>query len=225
MQSLFIILKSGGIMMKIENSVLVELDSSDIHFEILRIPKEMTDISDEAWQGLTLLSPDVEQILVEDGNPAFKSENNCLIDIENKTLALACKNSIIPTDDSVNIIGRCAFNGLDDLKSIEISENITDIGYMALAFCDLEEIVIPESVDNIEDLCFCLNAQTLKKITIKGKNTKIGNAAFGTYKELQSFEQTATMPESIANTLTVCAPADSYAARYAKEYDIDFEEI
>ena len=211
--------------MKIENGVLVELDSNDILSEILCFPKEMIDVSDEAWQWLTLPRPEVEQIVVEDGNPAFKSENNCLIDIENKTLALACKNSIIPTDDSVKIIGKCAFNGLEDLKSIEIPENITDIGYMAFAFCGLEEVVISENVENIEDLCFCLNAQTLKKITIKGKDTKIGNAAFGTYKELQSFEQTATMPELIANTLTVCTPADSYAARYAKEYDIDFEEI
>lgn len=119
----------------------------------------------------------LEEIIVDAKNPKYKSVNNCLINKETKTLVLGCKNSIIPADGSVTVIGTRAFETAR-FTEIAIPNGIIEIGEGAFAWCMmLESIVIPDSVKIIGDEAFmdCESAKTLKI----GKGVEsIGHGAF-----------------------------------------------
>ncbi len=206
--------------MKIENGVLIEFD---VYCPHIVFPRTMTAISEKMYEYLGL-TDDIESIEVEDGNPVYRSVNNCLIDSATGTLIMGCKNSVIPDDNTIKKIGKLAFDGCLALEKIEIPEGVTEIGYMAFAFTSIEGIVIPESVTEISPLCFALNPQ-LKTVTIKGKNTKIGKMAFATKGEVKKHNRPTLIPESKANNIKIIAPKDSLAFEYAKEYEIQFEEL
>lgn len=149
--------------MKIENSVLKYID--ELNCPHLVFPKDMTDIDDEFYMALGI-TDDIETIEVEEGNPYYHSAGNCLIETQTKTLVLGCKNSVIPDDGSVTKIGKCAFNGCQALKRIEIPESVTELGYMSFAYTGLEEVVIPEDLAEIAPHSFSLN-RYLEKIVVK----------------------------------------------------------
>ncbi len=189
----------------------------------LVFPRAMQRIDEMAFESLNLLTTSIESIEIEDGNEYFHSKNNCLIETATKTLVLGCKNSIIPDDGSVEIIGEYAFNGCMGATSIEIPEGVKEIHNMAFAYTDFEEIVIPESIELIAEDCFILNPQ-LKSITIKSKNAFINNLAFGTILELYDFYQEEAYPAN-SDDLVIKAPKDSTAIAYAKRFGIKYEEI
>ena len=151
--------------MKIENGVLKYID--ELNCPHLVFPEDMTDIADEFYMALGV-TDDIETIEVEKGNPYYHSAGNCLIETQTKTLVLGCKNSVIPDDGSVTRIGKCAFNGCQALKRIEIPESVTELGYMSLAYTGLEELVVPEHLEEIAAHSFSLN-RYLEKIIVKEK--------------------------------------------------------
>ena len=115
------------------------------------IPDSVTSIDSYAFFGCTGL----ESINIEEGNPIYHSEGNCLIETESKTLIVGCKNSVIPTDGSVASIGYGAFEDCTGLTSITIPDLVTSIGAWAFAACDgLTSIAIPDSVTSIGDSAF-----------------------------------------------------------------------
>lgn len=208
--------------MTIVNGILfdVEIENNASH---LVFPRTMQKIDKMAYESLNLLTSTLESIEVEEGNEYFHSKNNCLIETATKTLVLGCKNSIIPDDGSVEIIGELAFNGVMGATSIEIPEGVKEIHNMAFAYTDYEEIVIPESIELITEDCFALNPQ-LKSITIKSKNAFINNLAFGTILELYDFYQEEAYPAN-SDELIIKAPKDSIAIAYAKRFGIKYEEL
>jgi hypothetical protein len=87
------------------------------------------------------------KITVEEENPVYHSEGNCLIETESKTLVIGCQTSIIPTDGSVTSIGNGAFGYCSGLTSIVIPDSVTSIGAGAFNGCDrFTSIVIPDGV-------------------------------------------------------------------------------
>lgn len=95
----------------------------------------------------------IKSISVEEGNPYYYCENNCLIETATKTLVLGCKNSIIPND--IKKIGDGAFYFALGLKKVVIPESVEEIGEIAFRFCkDLEEVEIPNSVMEIGEATF-----------------------------------------------------------------------
>ena len=94
-------------------------------------------------------------ITVESGHTKYHSAGNCLIESESKTLILGCKNSIIPTDESVTSIGNYAFAGCSSLTSITIPNSVTSIGNYAFRSCSsLTSVTIPNSVITIGEHAF-----------------------------------------------------------------------
>ena len=78
----------------------------------------------------------------------------------------------------VTVIGDCAFNSNESIKSISIPNTVTDIEYGAFGYCKgLESIYIPASVKNIEN-CFymCTNLQS---INVDGNNVNYSSDSFG----------------------------------------------
>ena len=208
--------------MTIVNGILFDVEIENNATRLV-FPRAMQRIDEMAFESLNLLTASIESIEVEDGNEYFHSKNNCLIETATKTLVLGCKNSIIPDDGSVEIIGEYAFNGCMGATSIEIPEGVKEIHNMAFAYTDFEEIVIPASIELIAEESFVLNPQ-LKSITIKSKDAFINNLAFGTILELYDFYQEEAYPAN-SDDLVIKAPKDSTAIAYAQRFGIKYEEI
>ncbi len=89
----------------------------------------------------------LSSIEVSPENKTFTAKNNCLIEIETKTLVKGCLTSVIPDDGSVEIIGRDAFS-LFPIETMVIPEGIKEIGYGAFdGCCNLKSIVLPRSLE------------------------------------------------------------------------------
>lgn len=208
--------------MTIVNGILFDVEIENNATRLV-FPRAMQRIDEMAFESLNLLTTSIESIEVEDGNEYFHSKNNCLIETATKTLVLGCKNSIIPDDGSVEIIGEYAFNGCMGATSIEIPEGVKEIHNMAFAYTDFEEIVISASIELIAEESFVLNPQ-LKSVTIKSKDAFINNLAFGTILELYDFYQEEAYPAN-SDDLVIKAPKDSTAIAYAHRFGIQYKEI
>lgn len=152
----------------------------------IRIPKSVTCIEDNAFEGCGLKSIhipagvrkigceafseccELESITVDDDNPFYRSEGNCCLTKDGKTLVFGCRNSVIPR--TVEVIGRSAFHWCEGLS----------------------EITIPSSVKRIDNRAFygCI---TLRKLIVENGISTIGADAFGRCSALRI----VSLPESI----------------------------
>ncbi len=139
---------------------------------------------------------DIEEIVVAENNPVYRSTGNCLIDIKKKTLIRGCKNSVIPSDGSVTVIGERAFsnnsahprNSVHSKGSLKIviPDGVKKIGKYAFDFnYALESVIMADSVKTIEKGAFSC-CYKLKSIKFgKGIET-IGDNAFYYSHSLES---------------------------------------
>lgn len=139
--------------------------------ESVSIGKNVTYIGKNAFSSL---GSALVSVTVEHGNTSYKSVDNCLVDIADKTLVLGCRNSIIPDDGSV-----------------------TDIGYKSFAYVSgLEAIEIPASVKYISDCAF-MQCADLSSVEIKGILETVGGNAFDALPETATvtFTQKCALPD------------------------------
>ena len=96
----------------------------------IQIPSSVTVIGEgnNPFRG----SQSVTSISVEEGNPVYYSEGNCLIERDTKTLIVGCRNSVIPND--VVAIGKAAFErGMEGPLCLPAS--VTSLGESAFFNC------------------------------------------------------------------------------------------
>ncbi len=137
-------------------------------------PKSVTSIGDEAFSFCT----QIESIVVEKGNAKYHSAGNCLIETQSKTLVFGCKNSVIPTDGSVESIGRGAFSGCSHLTKTDIPNSVTSIGAGAFYYCTgLTGATIPDSVQSIGEGAFG-GCSGLTRLNIGSGVKNIGKHSF-----------------------------------------------
>ncbi len=149
------------------------------------IPKNVNSIADDAFQGCSNL----ESITVDPENTSYHSENNCLIQTEEKKLIAACKDSVIPADGSVTCLMLNSLNKCSELTRIDFPDCITeihgpnDVGLTSVAFpngvtnitgfkycTSLTDISIPNSVKNIDAFNGCTG---LKEVVFPNGITNI----------------------------------------------------
>ena len=120
----------------------------DYPFESISIPSTVKYIDQgNTHEAGTFDTINLVQINVHPDNPVFASVDNCLIDKTTKTLVLGCKNSKIPSDGSVKIIGGWAFYNCEDLETLEIPEGVETIYAMAFYYCrNLKTVNIPSTM-------------------------------------------------------------------------------
>ena len=148
----------------------------------LFIPNSVASIAVSAFSGCT----GIEQIVVESGNPAYDSRDNCnaVIQTYGNTLKIGCKSTIIPS--SVFSIGNSAFSGCTGLTSINIPNSVTSIGVGAFSNCiGLTSLTIPNSVTSIgEDAFLCCSGLT--SLVLPNSVSHIDNYAFNSCYNLNS---------------------------------------
>lgn len=165
------------------------------------IPKTISKIEVEAFLNCGYL----ETIVVEEGNPAYYSVDNCLIQKSGKKLRYACKNSIIPSDGSVLTIENQAFQGCVGLTHVYIPAAIQDVDTHSFFNCvNIETIEVEEGSAYYESKGNCLIEKATKELVLGCKNsviptdgsvTKIASIAF--------FDETPITSLSIPESVTV----------------------
>ncbi len=139
-------------------------------------------VTDFLWNG----ENNLESIQVENGNKKYKAKNNCLIDVSSKTLVLGTKNSIIPGDGSVEIIGARAFEDCKTLSEITIPNKIKRIESWAFSDCDsLTSIAIPNSVEYVGMGSF-FACKSLRNVGIGSGVTKLNGSTFAYCEKLEN---------------------------------------
>lgn len=139
----------------------------------INIPNSVTNIETGAFMGCYRL----ESISVSPGNTVYDSRDNCnaIIEKATNTLIVGCKNSVIP--NSVIRIGKEAFYA-SELDDIIIPNSVTEIEEKAFGTCDrLQSIVIPNGVINIGKAAF-YECVYLKTVKISNSVKNIGDKAF-----------------------------------------------
>ncbi len=93
------------------------------NLKTLHLPASVEEIDPTAFFGCTAL----ESITVDEGNTYYRAEGNCLIEIATGRLIVGCKNSVIPDDGSVKIIGRRAFYECTGLATLHLPDSLSII--------------------------------------------------------------------------------------------------
>ena len=171
----------------------------------LRIPKSVTTLgADENGVGIVYQAPNLQRIIVEEGNPVYDSRNNCnaIIETATNTLLSGCKNTSIPS--GIKTIGAFAFWGCADLQTIEIPTSIKTIKQGAFYETGLTRFIIPSNV-TLEDATY-QNTQTilggifagceqLTDIVIPEGTTRIASGMLAGCSSLESL----TIPNSVTS--------------------------
>jgi len=125
--------------------------SGDDELRTVTIPASLTSIDGNAFSYCTYL----EEIIVDENNPKYDSHENCnaIIETETNTLITGCRTTSIPY--SVEIIGRKAFAGAEQLTSIDITGQVRIIGEESFRNCTyLSSVTIGNCVETIENQAF-----------------------------------------------------------------------
>ena len=118
----------------------------------ITIPNTVTKIEDAVFKE----SDEMTDIIVENDNPQFSSEDGVLFN-KDKTVLIECpkgkKTYTIP--EGVTIIGEKAFSNCYKLSSVTIPNSVTNISYDAFRNCySLTSLFIPNSVIKIGTKAF-----------------------------------------------------------------------
>ena len=115
--------------------------------ESLTLGKSITSIPHAGLNDLIHL----KYINVAEGNPVYRAEGNCLIEIATKKLIKGALNSVIPGGGSVKIIGSYAFAYLVGLRTMIIPEGVEEFAGDTFSHCqDLESIVLCSTLKQMQ---------------------------------------------------------------------------
>ncbi len=177
----------------------------------LHLPASVSNIEELAFWGCGNL----ESITVDEKNPYYHVSGNCLIETATGKLILGCKDSLIPDDGSVKILGFGAFYNCYELTEITIPESVTvmedqcfyqcyalsrveikapltSLGERAFYACNLTEIDLPDTLTTLSSYVFA-DCENLTKIEIPPSVTRIHSNAFGECMSLTEM----TIPSSV----------------------------
>lgn len=160
---------------------------SSCKFRSFCVPSQVQEIPGNPFSGCRYITA----ISAEEGNAYYHVNNNCLIETNTKILVAGFRDSIIPMDGSVTIIGYSAFDCIP-IEVVEIPDCVTDIKGLAFSNTNITSITIPNSVTSIGDSAFHACAG-LTSITIPDGVTSILKTTFSQCANLSSI----TIPNSV----------------------------
>ena len=143
------------------------------------------------------------EIIVNDDNPVYKLEGNCLIDIGGNILVRGNKISIIP--NSIESIGALAFSGCGGLTQIKIPDNVKTIEKNAFSDCvDLHTAELPENINEIPERAFS-GCAGLINVKTGGNIARIGEHAFDGCASLKKIFLPESLEEIGSSAFYKCA--------------------
>lgn len=155
--------------------------------EAVQIPNSVTTIQNNPFYS----SEKIESVMVEEGNPVYASENNCIINRLTNTVVIGCKNSVIP--EGVVAIGPYAFGQCGLTRMLDIPSSVTAIGTHAFLSCqDPGSLVIPETVTDIAPEAFIYGR--FSTVTLPQSMNTIPYRLFGMCQWMGE----VTIPESVS---------------------------
>lgn len=183
------------------------------------IPKTVTSIfnnigedspqsSPDFYGGIFYNCPNLESVIVDENNPVYHSDGNCIIETETKTLVSGCVSSVIPDDGSVTKIKGLAFGAVGNLKSLFIPSAIESIAvspFIDPAFLtnvEIESIAVSEDNPYYHSAGNCLIETATGRLVAGCKNSvipddgsviSIGDYAFTLVPDLENI----TIPDSV----------------------------
>lgn len=167
----------------------------------LSIPSTVVEIGIGTWVFLNHLSPSFQEVVVDEDNPVYSSQDGVLYN-KDKTKLIAYpaskKDEIFVVPDSVTIICYYAFRECKYLKNVISNDSLVNINYGAFKYSSIETITVPKSVSFIGSFAFC-DCDNLKNFNISSENEKYEfyNGAIylkgrGTMVQLLSYYATST---------------------------------
>lgn len=149
-------------------------------FTSLTIPASVTNIE----SSITNYCVALKKITVDPNNKTYDSRGDCnaIIETATNTLISGCVATSIP--NTVNVIGRAAFEGTNLIK-VDIPASVTSIGAGAFQACEkLTKVVMSPSLTHIDNHAF-FDCISLKSVNIPDKVVTIKFFAFYNCKELK----------------------------------------
>ena len=127
----------------------------------LYIPKNVSEIIDGL--GLAVLTRYLISLKVSPENQFYKSQNNCLLTADGKTLLLAVKyTNVIP--NGVEAIGKYALSNNKNLR-LNVPEGVKTIGINVFVSSSFKEITLPSTITSVNSSAI-YNSKNLTKLTI-----------------------------------------------------------
>ena len=149
--------------------------------------------------------PHLQEIKIH--NDTYTSINNCLISKKDRSLVLACINSVIPNDVSVKKIGYHAFSRIADLKKIVIPAGIEQVDDCAIFQCErLEHIEFGPDVTYISATAV-IGCNKLSKLTVANDNRffyAINNCIVDTEKKAMILGCATSVIPSDGSVIEIC---------------------
>lgn len=178
---------------------------------------------DESFNAYRLFSDlkSLERYEIETVNDYYCSVDGVLF---NKTLTTLVrypsgKTGAYTIPDTVTAIGDYAFNGCEELTSVNIPESVTSIGDYAFNGCSgLQNIVIPDGVEAIGSGTFG-GCSRLESVTIPDGVTSVGSYAFSGCSSLTDI----TLPDGVTDigthgTFSGCSKLKKFVVPEGVEY-------
>lgn len=114
----------------------------------------------------------LEEIIVNQNNPVFHEDGNCLINTAEKKILRLCSNSTIPSDGSVTTFQNGAFDGCS-IRNLYIPACIEFVTSSGPHIRDLESIVVEEGNTKYYSAGNCLISTSSQTLYIGCKNSMI----------------------------------------------------
>ena len=169
----------------------------------------------------------LEKIEVDKDNKTYYSNGSCIINKQERSLVVGCKNSVIPNDNTILAIDKFAFSNCVALESIVIPNSVKQIRDYAFIGCyNLEKAVLPNSLNYIGKQAF-EGCESLESIVIPHSVTCISDNVFYECKNLTSVTAMDDLCsigfnvfDGCNKNLVITTTKNSYALEYATKNKI-----
>lgn len=192
----------------------------------ISLSKYITSLQGKIYQTPFSGCVNLTSITIDSENTVYKSVSNCIIQIDNSTLIIGCKTSVIPTDGSVEHIGVGAFYNIPitsvtipnsvtsfgvsafhntSLSTVSIPNTVTSIGASAFGYCQLlTQAILPNGITTLANDVFesCI---LLDNIIIPNTVTTIGNGTFSGCTSLQNITLSTALTTINSSAFSGCS--------------------
>lgn len=192
--------------------------------ENIKIPNSVTAIGDYAFSGCDAFTMfvipagvttigkavvggrNLEEIVVESGNPNFATYDGGLYDKDLTVLnSFPTNKATVEFPETVVTIGLGAFSYCINLTSVTLPKSVRTLEERAFSFAGLTSISLPEGLSFIGDMAF--QGTYLTSVTLPASLVEIGFEAFYWCQSLSSVTSLAiTPPSAKSNTFEYIAP-------------------